>query len=114
QALDAGLWARRPDHVDPFGFSASLRDCAKPSDAVCVRPCSHERNLRIWDDHFHWSEDGAHVVGITPTGRATVAQMQLNYPLAVTVRKNWVDAGWPLAGRPSPLVQSGQCLLRVG
>jgi hypothetical protein len=49
---------------------------------------------QVQDDHFRWSEDGAQIVGITPTERATVAQLQLNYPLAVTVRKNWVEAGW--------------------
>lgn len=56
-----------------------------------------------WSDHFRWSEDGAHFVGLTPAGRATVVQMQLNYPLAVTVRENWVAAGWhpPSGGRPS-------------
>ena len=49
---------------------------------------------QAWSDHFRWSEDGSQVVGITPSGRATVARLQLNYQLAVTVRMNWVAAGW--------------------
>jgi hypothetical protein len=71
------------------------------SDAVdAIDPVSGQRvplfdpRNQTWADHFRWSEDGAQVVGITPVGRATVAQMQLNYPLAVTVRRNWVAAGW--------------------
>ena len=47
-----------------------------------------------WADHFSWSEDGAEIVGLTATGRATVNALRLNSPLAVTVRKNWVKAGW--------------------
>jgi hypothetical protein len=71
------------------------------SDAVdALDPVSGRRVLlydprrQDWNKHFRWSEDGARVVGLTPTGRATVAQLQLNYPLAVTVRENWVAAGW--------------------
>jgi hypothetical protein len=71
------------------------------SDAItAVDPMSGQRvalfdpRSQVWADHFRWSEDGTRVVGVTPTGRATVAQLQMNYPLAVTVRKNWVDAGW--------------------
>ena len=26
-----------------------------------------------WHEHFSWSSDGAKIVGLTPTGRATVA-----------------------------------------
>jgi hypothetical protein len=71
------------------------------SDATeAIDPVSGQRvplydpPCQTWSDHFRWSEDGARVVGLTPTGRATVAQLQLNFPLAVTVRKNWIDAGW--------------------
>jgi 5-methylcytosine-specific restriction endonuclease McrA len=85
------------------------------SDALdAIDPVSGQRlplfdpRSQKWDDHFRWSEDGAHIVGLTPTGRATVVQLQLNYPLAVTVRKNWVDAGWhPPAGERAFLPASG-------
>ena len=29
---------------------------------------------QIWDEHFHWNDDGTEIVGLTPTGRATVAE----------------------------------------
>ena len=47
-----------------------------------------------WLDHFRWNEDGAHILGITPSGRATVIALQLNNIVATTVRQNWVQAGW--------------------
>ena len=33
-----------------------------------------------WVEHFHWSEDGTHVMGITAIGRATVNALDLNQP----------------------------------
>jgi len=47
-----------------------------------------------WSDHFAWSDDGAKIIGLTACGRATVVALNLNNALAVTVRKNWIIAGW--------------------
>lgn len=47
-----------------------------------------------WIDHFQWHEDGVLVEGITSVGRATIAALQLNNVLAVTVRRGWVKVGW--------------------
>jgi len=47
-----------------------------------------------WSQHFRWSEDGVHILGITACGRATVIALQLNNIVATTVRQNWVQAGW--------------------
>ncbi len=47
-----------------------------------------------WQEHFTWSGDGTKIVGITPVGRATVIALKLNSGVAVTVRRNWVRAGW--------------------
>lgn len=49
---------------------------------------------QAWTDHFAWSSDGTQVLGMTPTGRATVAAMQLNRPLFARARRRWVAAGW--------------------
>jgi hypothetical protein len=48
----------------------------------------------LWDEHFAWSEDGAHVVGRSPTGRATVTALQLNAPFRIHTRQRWVAVGW--------------------
>ncbi len=47
-----------------------------------------------WFRHFTWSEDGTEIIGLTACGRATVAALQLNNSIAVTVRSQWVIAGW--------------------
>ena len=41
----------------------------------------------VWDDHFGWAEDYAVIVGLTPTGRATVETMKLNRKGLVNRRK---------------------------
>ena len=47
-----------------------------------------------WKRHFQWSEDGAFIIGHTACGRATVIALNLNNMVAVTVRQNWIAAGW--------------------
>ena len=48
-----------------------------------------------WSDHFEWADDGVHIVGKTPLGRATIKALHLNDdPDAVLVRSYWVLAGW--------------------
>lgn len=49
---------------------------------------------QTWCDHFAWSLDGAEIIGLTAYGRATIIALKLNNRLAVTVRRNWVQAGW--------------------
>lgn len=51
-------------------------------------PLFHPRRQR-WRDHFAWSEDFTLVVGLTPTGRATVEALHLN-------RENLVNLRWAL------------------
>ncbi len=47
-----------------------------------------------WSRHFAWSEDGERVLRLTPCGRATVIALRLNNIIAVTVRREWIGAGW--------------------
>jgi hypothetical protein len=48
-----------------------------------------------WSEHFRWSEDGLRVIGLTPTGRATVTVLHLSDDLeALVVRSYWIQAGW--------------------
>lgn len=47
-----------------------------------------------WRDHFRWSEDGTLVVGLTPTGRATIAGLDVNHAGIVDARRLWVRVGW--------------------
>ena len=49
---------------------------------------------QIWNEHFQWSDDYSQIIGKTPIGRGTVADLNLNRERIVAVRKNWTSAGW--------------------
>jgi hypothetical protein len=42
--------------------------------------------LQRWSDHFCWSSDTRLILGLTPTGRATVVALSRNRPLLITYR----------------------------
>ena len=45
----------------------------------------HPRQMK-WDDHFRWSDDTLYMIGISPTGRATVELLQTNHENLVSLR----------------------------
>jgi 5-methylcytosine-specific restriction endonuclease McrA len=47
-----------------------------------------------WENHFVWSNEGIHIIGITAIGRATIGALQLNRLLLVRARSRWVAVGW--------------------
>jgi hypothetical protein len=51
-------------------------------------------NQQLWHEHFAWAEQGAMLIGITPSGRVTVETLRLNRPLLVQARNRWIQAGW--------------------
>jgi len=57
-------------------------------DPVTGSPASlfHPREQR-WDEHFAWSEDCTLMLGLTPTGRATIGVLQLNRPGLLNLRR---------------------------
>ncbi len=52
-------------------------------DTDAIEPLFHPR-LQSWDEHFRW--EGARLVGVSGSGRATVAVMEFNTPDRVQVR----------------------------
>jgi hypothetical protein len=62
----------------------SDRTTAADPDAGVAVPLFHPRRER-WGDHFTW--DGVRVVGLTPTGRATVAALDLNAARRLRIRE---------------------------
>lgn len=75
-------------------LSCSLRKEARRSaiDPITTRRVTlfHPRRQR-WRDHFRW--DGFRIVGLTPTGRATVAALQMNRPLILAIRQEEAARG---------------------
>ena len=48
-------------------------------------PLYHPRQHN-WGDHFTWSNDSTQMLGLTPTGRATIERLQLNREGVVNLR----------------------------
>lgn len=48
-------------------------------------PLFHPRK-DVWHEHFTWSQDLTELVGVTPTGRATVTELKLNRQNVVNLR----------------------------
>lgn len=46
-----------------------------------------------WSEHFIWSANGTEIIGLTPTGRATIMQLDLNRPRIVSIRAADVAVG---------------------
>ena len=62
-------------------------------------PLYHPRKQQ-WAEHFVWSDDCSVIIGVTPTGRATVARLKLNREGAVNMRKVLASVGkHPLEAR---------------
>ena len=51
-----------------------------------VSPLYHPRQ-QVWAEHFTWSPDWQEIVGLTSTGRATIAALQLNRDRVVNLRR---------------------------
>ena len=64
---------------------------ADPETGATVR--IFNPNTQEWGAHFAWQMDGLLVVGLTPTGRATVNALRLNRPELVNARRLWIEAG---------------------
>ena len=77
--------------------SCSLRKEARRS---AIEPSTNRRvalfhpRRQRWRDHFRW--EGFRIVGLTPTGRATVAALQMNRPLILAIRQEEAARGWAI------------------
>ena len=67
------------------GHKATKTRALDPETGAAV-PLFHPRRQR-WENHFKWSEDATLVIGLTPTGRATVEALRLNRPGLVNLRR---------------------------
>jgi hypothetical protein len=66
-------------------FKYTATEAVDPSTGEMVRlynPREHR-----WREHFQWSEDFIEMVGLTPTGRATIEKLQLNRPGVLNLRR---------------------------
>lgn len=50
-------------------------------------------NQDNWVEHFAWSDDGSQIIGLTPTGRATIEALHFNRPAMMLLRQYWRATG---------------------
>lgn len=88
------------DHDNNLCLACRMCNRAKGTQTDALDPLTAERvplfnpRSQDWLEHFQWSNNGFEIIGLTSCGRATVAALKLNNPLAIRVRRNWVEAGW--------------------
>jgi hypothetical protein len=58
------------------------RDPSTKNMVALYHPRQH-----TWEEHFNWNEDYSLLVGISPTGRASVELLQLNRDSVVNLRR---------------------------
>jgi hypothetical protein len=80
------------DHLDNLAYSCQgcnnykhIRTEAIDPESGLIYPLFHPRR-DVWSEHFTWDGDRLRLIGLTPTGRATISLLQLNRPGAVNLR----------------------------
>lgn len=64
-------------------------------------PLFHPRK-QDWQTHFRWSRDRLRLIGLTPSGRATIQTLEMNRQQLVHLRSVWSKLGyapWAIAER---------------
>lgn len=85
------------DTPDNLALACPSCNLAKSSRTAVTDPATNASVLLFnprtqnWADHFAWED--RRVVGRTPTGRATVAALDMNHPRRVLIREaeEWFD-----------------------
>jgi hypothetical protein len=79
------------DTTDNLALACPGCNLAKSSRTLVPDPDTNstvslfDPRTQTWDEHFAW--EGYLVVGLTPTGRATVAALNLNHPRRIRIRE---------------------------
>jgi HNH endonuclease len=85
--------------VDNLALSCSGCNGYKYDKTEAVDPATREQvalfhpRKQNWQEHFAWSADYATVLGLTPTGRATVEALKINRVGLVNMRRLLYSAG---------------------
>jgi 5-methylcytosine-specific restriction endonuclease McrA len=92
------------DHVTPRSLGGST---TVANLALCCHGCNQHKSRRTaapdpatgslvplfhpheqrWEEHFAWNSDFTLIIGLTPTGRATISALQLNRSGLVNLRR---------------------------
>ncbi len=92
------------DHITPRSLDGQT---TAENLAFCYHGCNQHKSTRTfvpdpitgssvslfhprqqhWDIHFTWNEDFTQMLGLTPTGRATIVALHLNRPGLINLRR---------------------------
>ncbi|MCB0213760.1 MAG: HNH endonuclease [Anaerolineae bacterium] len=67
------------------GAKQTALDPISKSEVLLFHPLN-----QIWIEHFSWNYDKTELIGLTPTGRATIQALRINRPRIVQLRYYWV------------------------
>jgi HNH endonuclease len=67
------------------GYKYTKQEAIDPISSESA-PLYHPRQ-QVWIEHFAWSKDGLEIIGITPTGRATIDAINLNRSGVKNIRR---------------------------
>ncbi len=77
-------------------FSCPMCNRYKSDSASALDPLTHlnvplfHPQQQAWSEHFAWSADGIEIMGLSPTGRATLVALRMNRAAMLRVRRMWV------------------------
>lgn len=80
------------DEMDNLALSCQGCNNHKFTATVAIDPVSgnefdlYNPRMDDWGCHFQWSTDYSEILGLSPTGRATIAKLHLNRPSVVNLR----------------------------
>jgi len=87
------------DEIENLALACQGCNNKKYNKTVAVDPATgvevslfHPRQQN-WSDHFVWSDDELTIIGLTATGRATIAALDLNRQSVVNLREVLIPAG---------------------
>ena len=70
------------------GCNGYKGDAIKGFDPVISQSAAlYNPRVDNWEEHFEWNSSFSHILGLTSTGRATVAKLRLNRLGVVNLRK---------------------------
>jgi hypothetical protein len=76
----------RPDKVAPTAKTTGLWPAVP---AICSKATLFHPRQEIWEEHFAAIVGEGTVIGLTPTGRATVDRLRMNTPTQRFARQQW-------------------------
>ncbi len=80
-------------HLDNLALSCQGCNNHKYTKTEAFDPVSHQLaplyhpRQQTWEEHFAWNQDYTLIIGLTPTGRATVETLHVNRPPVVNLRR---------------------------